>query len=428
MKKIKINKTNEFLYYEKLKNGLEVYVLPNMYQKNYYITFNTRFGSNNIEFKKNNETSYKKVPFGIAHFLEHLMFNMENGSAFDFFSKLGSSVNAFTTYDLTCYEVFSSTYFKENLNYLLDYVQTPYFTEKLVNNEKCIIKEEINMYKNNPSTELTWGAYKNIFVKDNRKDLISGDIEDIKKINVTNIMDCYETFYNPSNMFVIITGKVNPYEAISIIEENQKNKTFDNVEITNKSFTEPQKVNTEYLEKEMNVETTKISVSYKIPKKNFKKLDISDIELNTYISLIFNILYGVTSNIQEKLISSKVIQNGININKTNTKEYIVMSLTTESEYPETVTKMINEEIEKIKIDENDLKRKIKVYKSNYLLHFDDIELVNNTIQDNIITYNKFLDNTLGLYDTINITTLNNIIKLLKNKSISTYIIKPKTTK
>lgn len=428
MKKINISKTDEYLYYKKLHNGLEVFILPNNNQKNFYITFNTKFGSNNIEFKINNEKSFTKVPNGIAHYLEHLMFNMENGTAFDFFSKLGASVNAFTTYDLTCYEVFSSTYFKENLNYLLDYVQIPYFTASIVNNERGIIKEEINMYKNTPSTELSYTALKNVFIKDNRKNLISGEIEDIKKITVDNILDCYKAFYNPSNMFIIITGKVNPYEAISIIEENQSKKNFENVTITNKQISEPTKVFKTYEEKEMNVEMNKISYSLKIPKKNFKKLDLTDMELNTYIYLLFNILYGSTSNIQDKLIAAKVIQNGININKTFTKDYIVVSLTTESDYPESLTKMIREELDNIKISEEELKRKLKVYKSNYLLHFDDIEAVNNYIQDNIISYNKFIDNTLDIYDGLNIKTLNEIIKLLKNKTESIFIIKPKTTK
>ena len=184
MKKIKIEKTDEFLYYKKLNNGLELYVLPNISQKNFYITFSTKFGSINTEFKTSNNSNFKKVPNGIAHYLEHLMFNMESGSAFDFFSKLGASVNAFTSYNVTCYEVFSSTYFKENLNYLLDYVQTPYFTKEGVINERGIIKEEINMYENNPNTELTYKAYENIFVNDLRKNYISGTKEDIKKITV----------------------------------------------------------------------------------------------------------------------------------------------------------------------------------------------------------------------------------------------------
>ncbi len=425
MKEIKINKTNETLYYEKLNNGLEVYIVPNVYQKNFYITFTTKFGSINTEFKTSTEKSFKKVPNGIAHYLEHLMFNMEDGTAFDYFSKLGSSVNAFTTYDLTCYEVHSSTYFKENLNYLLDYVQTPYFTNELVNNERGIISEEIKMYDNNPNTELAYSSYKNIFINDNRKNLISGTINDIKKITKDNLYDCYDTFYNPNNMFVIITGKVNPYEAIGIIESNQNKKEFKNVIINNKEINEVNKVDKKYEEKEMNVDTNKISVSYKIPRKIFKKLNLSDIELNSYISILFNILFGNTSLLQDKLISSKVIQNGINVNKTFTKDFIIASITTETDYPDTLIKYIRETLNSISIEEETLERKLKVYKSNYILHFDDIELVNNNIQDNIILYGKFIDNYMDLYDKINIKMINEIAKNLKNIKESILVIKPK---
>lgn len=426
MKKIKINNTNETLYYHKYDNGLELYVLPNINQKNFYITFNTKFGSINTEFK-NKDNKDITVPNGIAHYIEHLMFNMENGNAFDFFSKLGASVNAFTTYDLTCYEVYSSTYFKENLNYLLDYVQTPYFKKEDVNNERGIISEEINMYKNNPNTELTYKTFENIFVNDKRKYLISGEIEDIKKINVDNILECYNTFYNPNNMFVIITGNVNPYEALAIIEENQSKKQFNNIEISNKIINEPLKVNEKYTELEMNVETNKVSITYKIPKKNFKKLNLKDELLQLYITLLFDILYDSTSEIQDRLISSSIIQNGININKTYTKDYIIISLMTESDYPETLIKMIKEVINNIKLNESDLIRKVKVYKSNYILHYDDIELVNSNIQDNILQFGKVLDNNMNLYDELNIKKLNEISKLINNRSESILIIKPKTT-
>ena len=425
MKEIKINKTNEIMYYEKLNNGLEVYIVPNVYQNNFYITFNTKFGSINTEFKTKEEKTFKKVPNGIAHYLEHLMFNMEDGTAFDYFSKLGSSVNAFTTYDLTCYEVYSSTYFKENLEYLLDYVQTPYFTNELVNNERGIISEEIKMYDNNPNTEITYSAYKNIFVNDNRKYLISGTIEDIKKINKDNLYDCYNTFYNPNNMFVVITGNVNPYEAIGIIENNQNKKRFNDVSINNKEINEVNKVNKEYEEKEMNVEINKLNVSYKIPRKLFKKLNLIDIELNSYISILFNILFGSTSSIQDKLISSKVIQNGINVNKTFTKDFIIISIVSETDYPDTLIRYIRETINNISIEKDTLDRKLKVYKSNYILHFDDIELVNGNIQDNIILYGEFIDDYMDLYDKININMINEIGKSLKNIKESVLIIKPK---
>ena len=425
MEKIDIIGTKEKLYYEKLNNGLEIYIIPNNNQKNYYITFNTKFGSCNTEFKTKDNKSYKKVPNGIAHYMEHLMFNMEDGSAFNYFSKLGASVNAFTTYNFTCYEVYSSTYFKENLNYLLDFVQTPYFTNDAINKERGIISEEIKMYDNNPNTELTYSALKNIFVSDNRKNLISGTIEDIKKINKENIMLCYNTFYNPNNMFIVITGNVNPYEALSIIEENQSNKEFNNITFVNKEVTEPRTVNETYKEIFMNVETNKVSVSYKIPRKIFKKLDLLDEELNTYISLIFNILYGTTSDIQDKLISTKVIQNGININKIYTKDYIIVSLTTESDYTETLIRMIKDTFKNINIDLSTLKRKIKVFKSNYILHFDDIELVNNNIQDDLVEHNKFINNYMDIYNEININLINEIAGLLKSSTESILVIKPK---
>lgn len=426
MKEIKINKTNETLYYEKLNNGLEVYIVPNKFQKNFYITFTTKFGSINTEFKTSNDKTFKKVPNGIAHYLEHLMFNMEDGTAFDYFSKLGSSVNAYTTYNLTCYEVYSSTYFKENLNYLLDYVQTPYFTNELVNNERGIITEEIKMYDNNPNTELTYSAFKNIFVNDNRKYLISGSKEDIKKITKENLYDCYNTFYNPNNMFIIITGNVNPYEAIGIIENNQNKKEFNNVNIMNKEITEPNKINKKYEEIKMNVETNKINISYKIPRKLFKKLNLSNIELNSYISILFNILFGSTSLLQDKLISSKVIQNGININKTFTKDFIIVCITTETDYPDTLIRYVEETINNIKIEEETLNRKLKVYKSNYILHFDDIELVNSNIQDNIMEYGNFINDYMDVYEKMNVKIINDIASSLKNIKRSILIIKPKT--
>jgi len=424
MKKIKIDKTNEVLYYKKLNNGLELYVLPNINQKNFYITYSTKFGSINTEFKTDKDNSFKKVPSGIAHYIEHLMFNMENGSAFDYFSKLGSSVNAFTSYNVTCYEVFSSTYFKENLEYLLDYVGTPYFTKESVNNERGIIEEEINMYQNNPNTELVYKAYNNIFINDKHGELISGKKEDIKKITVDNLYDSYNTFYNPNNMFIIITGNVNPYEALAIIEENMSKKEYNNPTIINKNFNEPSKVKKEYEEKNMNVEINKVNISFKIPKKNFKSLGISDIELEIYIGLLFNILFGSTSSLQDKLITSKIVSNGINISKTYTKDYIVVSLLTDTEYTETYINMVKDTLKNIKISESELERKLKVYKSNYILHFDDIELVNNNIQDNILMYGKVVNNYLSLYENINLNKLNEIIKRLKTRSESILVIKP----
>ena len=227
-------------------------------------------------------------------------------------------------------------------------------------------------------------------------------------------------------MFIIITGNVNPYEAIGIIENNQNKKEFNNVNIMNKEITEPNKINKKYEEIKMNVETNKINISYKIPRKLFKKLNLSNIELNSYISILFNILFGSTSLLQDKLISSKVIQNGININKTFTKDFIIVCITTETDYPDTLIRYVEETINNIKIEEEILNRKLKVYKSNYILHFDDIELVNSNIQDNIIEYGNFINDYMDVYEKMNVKTINDIASSLKNIKRSILIIKPKT--
>ena len=173
MKKIKLENTDETLYYEKLDCGLEIYMIPNKNINKFYLTLNTRFGSINTKFKYNNKEY--DMPKGIAHYLEHLAFNMEEGSVFEYYSKIGSSINAFTTYDLTSYNVMSNNRFKENLEYLLEYVYTPYFTKELFQSEKGVIEEEVKMYKDDPGMTIVNGTLNNLFVNDYDKEALAKD-------------------------------------------------------------------------------------------------------------------------------------------------------------------------------------------------------------------------------------------------------------
>ena len=147
------------------------------------------------------------------------MFNMEDGTAFDYFSKLGSSVNAYTTYNLTCYEVYSSTYFKENLNYLLDYVQTPYFTNELVNNERGIITEEIKMYEDMPDWQCESKLREAVYKIHPRRVDIGGTVSEIMKITKEDLYTCYNNFYSPNNMFLLMVGNFDYVKASSIVHE-----------------------------------------------------------------------------------------------------------------------------------------------------------------------------------------------------------------
>ena len=300
MKKIKLENTNEVLYYDKLDNGLEVYMLPNNNVNKFYLTLNTRFGSINTKFKYDNKEY--DMPKGIAHYLEHLSFNMENGSVFDHYSKIGSSINAFTTYDITSYNVTSNNRFKENLEYLLEYVYTPYFTKELFQSEKGVIEEEVKMYKDDPGMTIVNGTLNNVFVNDERKYLVGGTVKDVKSIKLEDVITCYNAYYNPKNMFLIITGNFNPNEALAITSE-QMNKLNINNDFNVKDIypKEPEKVNKKEEIIKMNVDKPKVSIGIKIPKNNFKNLKLDNYLLKIYISSILDINFGNTSLLLEEL-------------------------------------------------------------------------------------------------------------------------------
>ena len=158
MKEIKLKGIDEVLYYDECDNGLPIYMWVNDKVNNFYMTLSVKYGSIDTEFKTKDSDEYIKVSDGIAHFLEHVKFNeSDTTTAHDYFNTLGSSINAFTTFNFTSYEVFASSEFSKNLNHLLDYVQTPYFTDQLTEKEKGIICEEVKMGKNNPGHKLYYG-------------------------------------------------------------------------------------------------------------------------------------------------------------------------------------------------------------------------------------------------------------------------------
>ena len=331
MKKIKLENTNEFLYYDKLDNGLEVYMLPNNNVNKFYLTFNTRFGSINTKFKYDNKEY--DMPKGIAHYLEHLSFNMENGSAFDHYSKIGSSINAFTTYDITSYNVTSNNRFKENLEYLLEYVYTPYFTKELFQSEKGVIEEEVKMYKDDPGMIIVNGTLNNVFVNDERKYLVGGTVKDVKSIKLEDVITCYNAYYNPKNMFLIITGNFNPNEALAITSE-QMNKLNINNDFNVKDIypREPEKVNKKEEIIKMNVDKPKVSIGIKIPKNNFKNLKLDNYLLKIYISSILDINFGNTSLLLEELQKGSIVDD-LDYTVIESNDYFIVLILSSTYYP-----------------------------------------------------------------------------------------------
>lgn len=154
MKKISLKGLDIDAYTETLNNGLEVFMIPYDNKKNYFISYATRFGSDVLEFTDDKKKNHKP-PLGVAHFLEHKMFEEESGiDPFTFFSESGTDSNASTSFDNTQYICYGNKEFNKNLRYLLQFVSRPYYTDENVEKEKGIIAEEINMYEDIPDFKL----------------------------------------------------------------------------------------------------------------------------------------------------------------------------------------------------------------------------------------------------------------------------------
>src|SRR5574342_730560 len=231
---------DETLHYEECENGLKVYVLEKKGFNKTFATFTTHYGSVDNHFKPLGKQENVKVPDGIAHFLEHKLFEKEQGDVFQQFSKQGASANAFTSFTRTAYLFSSTSNFENNLETLIDFVQEPYFSEKTVEKEKGIIGQEITMYDDNPDWRLYFGLIQNMYKNHPVSIDIAGTIESISHITKDMLYECYETFYHPSNMLLFVVGPISPDETMGMIKGNQSKKEYKNKPEIKRKFDEEQ--------------------------------------------------------------------------------------------------------------------------------------------------------------------------------------------
>lgn len=420
MKKSKIKFYNLDVYTETLDNGLNVVVIPYKNVNDAFVTLTTRYGGANYEFSVDGKEY--KVPNGIAHFLEHKMFEQESGEdPFTFFNKSGTYSNAFTNYFNTSYLFAGSKNFKDNLNYLLDFVANPYFTDKNVEKEKGIIAEELKMYDDMPDNTIFERTIYNLFNTNPVKYPVGGYVSDVKKITKEDLYNCYNAFYNPKNMFLIITGNVDYKEAFEIVRLNQSTKKTISHDVRIKSVDEKDKV---FKKKEIvksNVSMPYIAHAYKIPLKKFKDIDRK--KLNIYLSLIFNILFDETSLFYEYTTENKLLETKIDIDTLDTDNHKAFILSFKSNNYNKIIKEIDNHLMNINISESDLSRKIKSNISSLLYIFDDISNTNKLMLNNLVLYNNLYTNIYDLLKSMNIKELNYIIKNLDLSNKSTLIIK-----
>jgi predicted Zn-dependent peptidase len=315
MEKISFEQLKEELYFEKLANGLDVYILPKKGFNKTYATFTTKYGSIDNRFKPFGKEEYVKVPDGIAHFLEHKLFEKEDGDVFQQFSRQGASANAFTSFTRTAYLFSSTSQVERNLETLMDFVQEPYFTEKTVEKEKGIIGQEITMYDDNPDWRLYFGIIENMYKQHPVRIDIAGTIESISHITKDMLYECYETFYHPSNMLLFVVGPVDPAQIMQQIKENQSKKEYtDKPEVQRQFDSEIEEVAEKKQVLKMNVQTSKCLVGIKAPPGEMSGKGMLKWELS--INLMLDILFGKSSRHYSKLYNEGLIDDSFSYDYT----------------------------------------------------------------------------------------------------------------
>ena len=298
----------ETIYTETLENGLRVTLLPkNDFHKTYGL-FSTNFGSIDNQFVPRGKTEMITVPDGIAHFLEHKLFEKEDGDVFNTFGRLGASANAFTSFTKTAYLFSSTNHVSESLNTLLDFVQEPYFTDATVNKEKGIIAQEIQMYEDEPDWRLYFGVLGNMYPKHPLHIDIAGTVDSIMDITSELLYENHATFYHPSNMNLFVVGKLDPEETMQLIRENQSKKEFLPVEPIERIFPEETIQDIKpYDFIQMSVNRPKSIVGVKgvteIP------IGIKALAYKTTMDLLLTLLFGPTSANYLKLYDKGIIDD-----------------------------------------------------------------------------------------------------------------------
>ena len=216
MNRISFDRIGETLISHRLENGLQIYIVPKQDFQKSYAFFATKYGSIDMRFKLEGEL--KDTPAGVAHFLEHKMFDTKDGNALQMLSQNGASPNAFTSFAMTAYHFESTEKFEENLKILLDFVSVPWFTKESVEKEQGIIGQEIRMYEDSPD----WRVYENMFAAmyENHpiRTNIAGTVESIAQITDQTLYDCHRAFYDPSNMVLCVAGNVDAQQIIDLAE------------------------------------------------------------------------------------------------------------------------------------------------------------------------------------------------------------------
>ena len=367
---IENNIVKEKIYIEKLESGLTIMIMPKKEMQKKFFIIATKYGSIDSKFVIPNEVEETFVPDGIAHFLEHKLFEQENGiNSLDTLSALGANPNAYTTTDHTAYHIEPTENLTQSLDEFMHYVQNPYFTDENVEKEKGIIGQEIVMYDDHPTWQVYLNALKALY-KENPINIDTiGTAKTISHINKEILYKCYNTFYHPSNMVLMAIGDFIPEEILEEIKKRIINKENQG-EIKRIYPEEPKEINKKQIEKNMDISVPLFAIAFKddIPDENIIKRHIG-------IEILLNMLIGKSTSSYKALYEKGLLLVEPDLDYEYSKTYAYTMISGQSKDPNKVIETIKNEIENFKKNDLDLEHfertKKKIY-GEYITEYNSI--------------------------------------------------------
>ena len=415
MKQNVFERVDEKIFTKTLKNGIEVYLYNTNKTKNFYISISVKYGAKITKYKSGNRVV--DVIAGSAHFLEHkVMALSENEEISKRINDLGSLANAWTNYEGTNYNIFGSMNIKENLKLLLDIFYNTNINEKNVEEEKGIIGEEIDMYKDQINYYMYSEIFNNLFEKSYIKNTVVGERNTIDKITSKYLNQIYDDYYIPNNTFIIVCGNFDTNDIINEIEEymdklNLQKKKLP-IRIVEKDKTS---VCVPYEEIQKETEDIRVKYAIKIPRKNFSFKD--DTFLKYYISIILSCNFSTSSKLFEYYKNNDIMIN-MSHSTHQVDDYIIIIISAICRDANIFIDNISKDIKKLKIDKINFDRKKKLFLKSYIIDFDNIEDVEYNICDSILIDNKINYNEYSDIMNMNYEEANNILHEITFDNIS----------
>jgi predicted Zn-dependent peptidase len=378
IKTVEYKNINEVMHIYEHESGLKAFVIPKKGYSKKYATFATHYGSINNRFIIPGESEVTSVPDGIAHFLEHKLFEQKDGSVMDKFSALGSNPNAYTGFSQTVYLFSCTDKFDENFRLLIDFVQNPFITEESVEKEKGIIGQEIRMYQD----DANWRSFFNLlgaFYNYNPVKIdIAGTIDTISKIDRDVLYTCFNTFYHPSNMIILVVGDVEPEAVFKQVEEGIK-FSQSKPEIKRIFPDEPKSINKDYVEQKLAVSTPLFQMGFRDNRIETKGID--SLKHEVAVKLLLEMIIGKSSSLYEELYNEGLINSTFEFDYTAEENYAFSMFGGESTNPIKVKDKISSYISNIHkkgLDNGSYERIKKALTGRFLRQLNSVERISHT--------------------------------------------------